>query len=483
MAKPLEPYILVFIAFAAPAFVMSTEYCQNHSGAEAATLSFDTNGGASNITYGTCDAWCEFLLSFRSLGTVAVYLFMSRQRRVEIVAVAETCRKFVARVRECLCHKRASYAPLNRSSCSGNDDDGNEMVELLVPSSIHHDDHSHNDRALEHPTPASWHITEHDITKLRPLGHGAFGDVWEGWLQPNDCRVAIKVLYTGAVDDDGDLIDPKADEDFSKEVEALQSIDSPHLIKFFGFGSTESGNRFIVTELMAGGSLESVLHDHERELPWRLRVGMGLQIALGMEYLHRRQMLHRDLKSANVLLDDNLKAKVCDFGLTRLARPVRQYVVHSPFTGVTRRLPAVGDAMVQNPRSACPMSAVAVCIEDARGRMTKAAGTLLWMAPEVYRGDEDYGPAVDVYSFGIVLWELATRETPWQELPINETAFFAALNRALQTGRRPRIPDEVVAAVPQFVVVMQRCWVGDPANRPLFSQLTSNLAACLRDCP
>lgn len=73
VAKPLEPYIAVFVVFAAPAFVMSTSFCQRHSGASAASAAVVLSvGGSTNVTYGTCNVWCEFVLSFRSIGTVFV---------------------------------------------------------------------------------------------------------------------------------------------------------------------------------------------------------------------------------------------------------------------------------------------------------------------------------------------------------------------------------------------------------------------------
>jgi serine/threonine protein kinase len=89
---------------------------------------------------------------------------------------------------------------------------------------------------------------------------------------------------------------------------------------------------------MSGGSLEDVLHDITRDLPWTTRISIGLQIALGMEHLHAKQMLHRDLKSANVLLDERLKAKVCDFGLARLVQPSLEQSLFSPINGRLRRL-------------------------------------------------------------------------------------------------------------------------------------------------
>ena len=110
-------------------------------------------------------------------------------------------------------------------------------------------------------------------------------------------RVAIKTVFAGAVDEDGDLVDPAADEDFRKECDAMQRVDSPHLIKFFGFGTTADGHGFIVSELMCGGSLENVLQNDEHDMSWRVRVSIGLQVALGMVHLHERQIIHRAISS------------------------------------------------------------------------------------------------------------------------------------------------------------------------------------------
>jgi serine/threonine protein kinase len=137
-------------------------------------------------------------------------------------------------------------------------------------------------------------------------------------------------------------------------------------------------------------------------------------------------------------------------------------------------------------------------VEDSNGAMTKAAGTLLWMAPEIFRGDQYYGPKVDVYSFGIVMWELATRALPWSDFSSSssnasdtqagslnsddsktQAGFFTRLNHALQTGRRPLIPEKIPAAHLQFFSIMQRCWAGDPADRPTFADVTRELTAAI----
>ena len=210
-------------------------------------------------------------------------------------------------------------------------------------------------------------------------------------------------------------------------------------------------------------------------------------------------MVHRDLKSPNILLDKQLRAKVCDFGLTRVMRASRVRIVHSPFTGVTRLLPPIEDISTNSdlPLSTANdalCSETTVSIEDRRGKMTKVVGTMRWMAPEVFRGDHLYGRAIDVYSFGIVMWELTTRQTPWKEIERevredgaehnkvrDKMSFFTQLNHALQINRRPTIPEDVVLNFSRYVAVMKECWAGDQANRPPFAQVVDELSACLRE--
>ena len=327
-------------------------------------------------------------------------------------------------------------------------------------------------------------------------------------------RVAMKVLFAKAVDQDGDPVDPSAEEDFLRECAILQHVDSPFLLKMIGFGTSESGSRFIITELMVGGSLSDLLHDQSRDLPWQSRINIGLQVARGMQYLHAKFMLHRDLKSANVLLDEHLGAKVCDFGLARMSRPpprMRNQLRRGPRVPALRPGSAVrpaaaatGPRLMQVPDCDCPQikhvepmkepSASDSFVHENYGypppqsesealhgyHLTKAVGTMVFMAPEIFRGDQNYTRAVDVYSFGIMLWELATRMTPWHELPWGDRMeFFAALDHALQTGQRPAIPPNVALAHPEFVGVMQHCWTGNPRDRPTFSVAASRLEKCL----
>eukprot|EP00038_Savillea_parva_P029806 m.73591 g.73591 ORF g.73591 m.73591 type:complete len:1221 (+) comp8848_c0_seq1:376-4038(+) len=520
VVTPMEPYIVLFIVFSVPAFVMSTSYCKDHS--DATTMDgamTKTPGGnifmsraqniavgSSTLAYGACDVWCEFALAFRSMATVLVYLLPSRKRRAEFVSVCTTIQKLWARAigskRSMVTAKpdapEGHHQRRHHPHGSGGGGGALETDALLAqqPAAVNVSINDEGDHVAwsgavattAENTPDAWHIAESNVIKDKVLGSGAFGQVWSGRLLPSNQPVAVKVLLAGSmVDEDGDSIDPNVDEDFHRECAALQRVSaSPYLITFFGFGTTEEGgNGFIVTELMDGGSLEDTLHNPNCDLPWRLRIKFATHVALGMNYLHTMHMLHRDLKSANILLDKALtQAKVCDFGMARVVRPsARPHIVYSPFTGVTRLLPPTVDINEgQNAALSLSCTSVAVDIVDERGTMTKASGTLQWMAPEVFRGDQNYGKAADVYSFGIVMWELATRKIPWKDDIANSdirVRLFQGLNRALQTGTRPTIPDSVRTEHASFVAIMQRCWEGDPANRLAFSQVLVQLAACL----
>ena len=112
-------------------------------------------------------------------------------------------------------------------------------------------------------------------------------------------------------------LSPELGEEFARECETLCSITHPHLLIFYGAGETAERKPFMVTEFMEGGSLRRALADHSLELSIEVRLQIGQHIALAMEYLHGIQIVHRDLKSDNCLLDAELNAKVADFGTSK----------------------------------------------------------------------------------------------------------------------------------------------------------------------
>jgi hypothetical protein len=198
---------------------------------------------------------------------------------------------------------------------------------------------------------------EGELTYNRVIGEGAFSRVWSGtWGYE---RVAIKVLKSSTEDGGPDAI-----RDFEREVNTLQSIRHPCLIRFFGAGLKSSGHAFFVTELAMGGSLRSVLANVLDSLPWATRRWrMATQIAEGMSHLHALGIIHRDLKSDNCLVDAEQNVKVADFGESKDI-----------------------DA-----------AAMSGSVSSGPGSLTKAVGTPLWMAPECFAGMTNYTSSVDVY--------------------------------------------------------------------------------------
>ncbi|MCI33783.1 serine/threonine-protein kinase HT1-like, partial [Trifolium medium] len=128
----------------------------------------------------------------------------------------------------------------------------------------------------------------------------------------------------------------------------------------------------IITEYMAGGSLRKYLQQQgPHSVPLKLVLELALDIARGMQYLHSQGILHRDLKSENLLLDEEMCVKVADFGIS--------------------------------------------CLESQAGSAKGFTGTYRWMAPEMIR-EKRHTKKVDVYSFAIVLWELITGLTPFDNM-------------------------------------------------------------------
>ncbi|KAM6592955.1 hypothetical protein CsatA_000658 [Cannabis sativa] len=254
------------------------------------------------------------------------------------------------------------------------------------------------------------------------IGAGSFGTVHRADWHGSD--VAVKIL----MEQD---FHPERFNEFLREVAIMKHLRHPNIVLFMG-AVTQPPNLSIVTEYLSRGSLYRLLHKSgAREvLDERRRLSMAYDVAKGMNYLHRRNppIVHRDLKSPNLLVDKKYTVKVCDFGLSRLKAN----------TFLSSK---------------------------------SAAGTPEWMAPEVLR-DEPSNEKSDVYSFGIILWELATLQQPWTNL--NAAQVVAAVGFR---GKRLEIPRDLK---PQIASLIEACWANEPWKRPSFASIMDSLRPLIK---
>ncbi|XP_070051133.1 serine/threonine-protein kinase CTR1-like isoform X1 [Nicotiana tomentosiformis] len=213
----------------------------------------------------------------------------------------------------------------------------------------------------------------------------------------------------------------------------MKRLRHPNIVLFMG-AVIQPPNLSIVTEYLSRGSLYRLLHrPGARELlDERRRLCMAYDVANGMNYLHKRNppIVHRDLKSPNLLVDKKytVKVRVCDFGLSR-------FKANTFLSSKT------------------------------------AAGTPEWMAPEVLR-DEPSNEKSDVYSFGVILWELATLQQPWSNLSAPQVVAAVGFR-----GKRLDIPSDLN---PQVATIIEACWTNEPWKRPSFSTIMDMLRPNLK---
>ncbi|PON94433.1 Mitogen-activated protein kinase kinase kinase [Trema orientale] len=259
------------------------------------------------------------------------------------------------------------------------------------------------------------------------IGEGAHGKVYEG--RYNDQIVAVKVLHRGSTSEERAALEDR----FAREVNMMSRVKHGNLVKFIG--ACKDPLMVIVTELLPGMSLRKYLVSiRPQTLDLHVAIKFAMDVARAMECLHANGIIHRDLKPDNLLLTANQKSvKLADFGLARE--------------------------------------------ETVTEMMTAETGTYRWMAPELYstvtlrQGEKKhYNNKVDVYSFGIVLWELLTNRMPFEGMSNLQAAYAAAKQE------RPTLPEDIS---PDLAFIIQSCWVEDPNLRPSFSQIVRMLNSFL----
>ena len=197
---------------------------------------------------------------------------------------------------------------------------------------------------------------------------------------------------------------------FRTECQIMSCLRHPNILMFVGaVFDKERCEYCLVTEFCEHGDLASYLADSEKPMNWKLRFIMCMDIARAMMYLHHKAgIIQRDLKSENLLIHEDFHVKLGDFGLSRTLRP---------------------------------------------GQMETFCGTPTHVAPEIVR-QEDYTDKADVFSFGIILWELVTRSELWRQEVVESGAhLMVALRDAVVSGTRPTVPTDTEFSE-EFITLM-----------------------------
>ncbi|KMZ70586.1 Protein kinase superfamily protein [Zostera marina] len=281
-----------------------------------------------------------------------------------------------------------------------------------------------------------WEIDPLDIIIKDVIAHGTFGTVHRGVYCGQD--VAVKLLDWG--DDDANDSNINAlRSTFNQEVAVWHNLDHPNVTKFIGATmGTKKFNLYrgkygnldnvccVVLEYLDGGTLKTfLLRNSFKQLAFKVVMQLALDLARGLSYLHSKNIVHRDVKTENMLLDKKRKLKITDFGVARV--------------------------VAQNPKD-----------------MTRETGTLGYMAPEVLRGDP-YDIKCDVYSFGICLWEIYCCDMPYSDLSISQV-----ISGIASKNLRPEIPWYCPTSLAN---VMMRCWNENANRRPEMYQVVQMLEA------
>eukprot|EP01006_Ploeotia_vitrea_P007652 TRINITY_DN1771_c0_g1_i1.p1 TRINITY_DN1771_c0_g1~~TRINITY_DN1771_c0_g1_i1.p1 ORF type:complete len:798 (+),score=383.68 TRINITY_DN1771_c0_g1_i1:124-2517(+) len=282
-----------------------------------------------------------------------------------------------------------------------------------------HDKHkkrnkSHKRAESSVPT-EQWMIKFDEIKLGATLGVGSFGKVYEGTFRGK--KVAVKMLHGGTVSE-AQL------EEFVNELNIMHTLRHPNTVLFMN-ACLEEPNMCIVMEHCARGSLFSILHDKSQHVDYSLIIKIAKEIAKGMNYLHlfTPPILHRDLKSLNILVDEDWNVKVGDFGMTEF-KP------------------------------------------DVDTNPNVVLGTPFWLAPEVMES-QLFTEKADVYSYGMILWELFSRKSPFPDMNPHQAALAVLTDDA-----RPTIPEYVP---PRWRDLISECWARDASRRPSFKSVLKKL--------
>ncbi|KAI8331274.1 kinase-like domain-containing protein [Choanephora cucurbitarum] len=237
------------------------------------------------------------------------------------------------------------------------------------------------------------------------IGHGSFSRVYHGLNLATLEWMAVKQVDAVMTQADQRNQDLKAASDaLYREIRLLKDLDHENIVEYIAYDfNAEEGHIYIFLEYVPGGSISSLLNKYQC-LDEPLTRFFTRQILEGLQYLHERDILHRDIKGGNVLIDNDGVCKITDFGLSKSQH-------------------------------------------DSDSNHSQMKGTLYWMAPEVLKNQ--YSPKVDIWSLGCTVLEMVTGEHPWMELTTLAALYQIGLHNA------PAIPDTISPIAHDF---LQQCF-------------------------
>jgi len=265
------------------------------------------------------------------------------------------------------------------------------------------------------------------------IGVGGYATVYRGTFRNRD--VAVKKLQLSLLPGSDRAKDAMLAvfAEFRREVQLMTTMRHEKIV---ALEAVVTEPFCLALEFMDLGNLYEIIHDDTRILDWPTRYSLAVDIAEGMAFIHDLDMIHRDLKSPNVLVKRDpssrvgIVAKIADFGLTRKLMLA----------------PTLVDKVVDNP---------------------------VWLAPEILSG-KHYNQRVDVYSYGVILYELITREDYFGEI-----TFMSMLENKVVDGDRPTLTQDD-CPLPALINLVRECWDSDPKKRPSFLKILENLHAVVK---